>query len=117
MIQRKRLSAERLEEIFATHGCLIPKEGIATPSCHEKSSCDCTVSELLSHIYALEAELAGRTGDDPNSQGVETLAVIREAIGLLQINPCCGGEFCDGRENHYMDQRLDILKKLKMIFE
>jgi DNA repair exonuclease SbcCD ATPase subunit len=51
-----RLTNERIERIRRTHGCLIPKPGFELPSCHERTSCDCTVTELLQEIEALRAE-------------------------------------------------------------
>lgn len=83
-------------------------------------SCGLPPSDISGRQMWQDSEEIRRTNRaflSADPQGIETLAVIREAIGLLQVNPCCGGEFCDGRENHYMDQRLDILKKLKIIFE
>jgi len=51
------MTPERRAEIKQTHACLIAKPGSnAIGNCHEKTSCDCTVVELLSELERVEAE-------------------------------------------------------------
>lgn len=51
-----KLPESRLKEIEELTGCLIPNDGVAAPSCHERTYCDCVTKELLSHISAITKE-------------------------------------------------------------
>lgn len=75
------LTPERLREIRKTHGCLIPRVP-GLPSCHEQSSCDCTVQELLAEIDRLRAEI-----NSDNEWIIEAEKVVhqlREKIACLR---------------------------------
>jgi hypothetical protein len=52
-----RLTKEREQEIRDGLGCLVPRPGVAMPSCHERSVCDCLVIDVFSEIDALRARV------------------------------------------------------------
>jgi hypothetical protein len=95
-----RLTKERIEEIRNTHGCLIPRQGAEVPSCHEKTSCDCTVVELLQEIDALRTER-----DDAHK-------LLREAASLTIPGEVDTGDALVQmlRERDSLKAELEILK-------
>jgi hypothetical protein len=74
------LTDEQKAELQEGRGCLIPRPGVAMPSCHEfkDSLCDCTVLALLDEIEALKRENAEQA--TLNGKGSE-----REARLMAQV--------------------------------
>lgn len=88
------LTREREEQLRAGLFCLVPKEGVTAPSCHEKTRCDCEVLELFAEIDRLRQELDFQTSRAVANAGLSSLyklqrdrlkKVVRDIDNTLRV--------------------------------
>lgn len=48
------MTKQELLKLKKKLGCLIPKPGACAPSCHEFSTCDCTVLDLIERLEGMQ---------------------------------------------------------------